>query len=220
VGSNNTAASVADAVAMVKAGVDALLVVVPYYNKPTQAGMIVHFTRIATAVPNTPIIIYNIPGRCGVLMAPETMTALHAQCPNIMGVKQSHPDMDAVSHIVRLLPESTWVTWCGDDSLTLPMMALGAKGVISVAAHLVATPMRQMINAIKAGNLAEARLHHIRLMPLFQQLFTLPNPTVLKTLLHLQGQCQLVFREPMIAPDAESMALIKAIDVPTTMLAH
>jgi 4-hydroxy-tetrahydrodipicolinate synthase len=211
VGSNNTQASVADAQAMVAEGVDALLLVVPYYNKPSQAGMVAHFSAVAKAVPNTPIVIYNIPGRCGVLMSAETMATLHAQHPNIMGVKQSHADMDAVSHIARLLPATTWTTWCGDDSLTLPMMALGAKGVISVAAHVAAPAMRQLIDAINAQHYAEARRIHLGLMPLFQQLFTLPNPTVVKTLLHLQGHCQSVFRAPMVPPSPNELTDIKAI---------
>ena len=209
-GSNNTAKSVEEAKAIIEAGADALLVVVPYYNKPSQAGMIAHFTAIARAVPQTPIVIYNIPGRCGSLMSPETMLALHTTCPNIVGVKQSHPDMDAVSDIVRLLP-TTWTTWCGDDSLTLPMMSLGAKGVVSVAAHLVATPMCQLIEAVEAGDLTKARSLHLPLMPLFRELFFLPNPTVVKTLLHLQGMGNMTFREPMIPPDATDMARIKKL---------
>jgi 4-hydroxy-tetrahydrodipicolinate synthase len=210
-GSNNTAKSVEEAQALVAQGVDALLVVVPYYNKPSQAGMIAHFSAVAKAVHQTPIVIYNIPGRCGSLMSPDTMLALHTACPNVVGVKQSHPDMDAVSDIVRLLPPETWITWCGDDSLTLPMMSLGARGVISVAAHVVATPMRQLIEAVEAGDLPLARRLHLPLMPLFRELFFLPNPTVVKTLLHLQGMGNLTFREPMIPPNADELVRIQKL---------
>jgi 4-hydroxy-tetrahydrodipicolinate synthase len=210
-GSNNTAKSVEEVKAIVAEGVDAILAVVPYYNKPSQAGMIAHFSALAQAAPTTPFVIYNIPGRCGVLMSPETMLTLHTQHPNIIGVKQSHPDMDAVSDIQRLLPPATWTTWCGDDSLTLPMMALGAKGIISVAAHVAAAPMRLMIDAMAEGKLAEAQQHHYPLMPLFRELFFLPNPTVVKTLLHLKGMCQQSFRLPIIPPDAQELARIQAI---------
>jgi 4-hydroxy-tetrahydrodipicolinate synthase len=209
-GSNNTAKSVEEAKAIVAEGVDALLVVVPYYNKPSQAGMVAHFSAVAQAVPNTPIMIYNIPGRCGALMSPDTMLTLHTHHPNIIGVKQSHPDMDAVSDIVRLLP-TTWTTWCGDDSLTLPMMALGAKGVVSVAAHLVAQPMRALIDAMAAGDMSKARAIHLPLMPFFRELFFLPNPTVVKTLLHLQGMGNLTFREPMVPPDTSELVRIKTL---------
>src|SRR6478609_1400958 len=137
VGSNDTAKTVAEAEKVVALGlVDAILVVVPYYNKPSQRGMIQHFERVAKAVPDTEIVIYNIPSRSVVLMSPETMEILHQRCPNIIGVKQSHPDMDQLSEISLRLPKATWRTWCGDDSLTVPMIACGAYGTISVLAHM------------------------------------------------------------------------------------
>jgi 4-hydroxy-tetrahydrodipicolinate synthase len=207
-GTNNTASSIALSQASVAAGADALLIVVPYYNKPSQNGMVVHFGAIAQAVPNTPIIIYNIPGRTGVLMQPDTMARLHEAHPTIVGVKQSHNDMEAVSTIRRLLPD-TFTIWSGDDPLTLPMMTNGATGVISVLSHLTGPAIQAMMAAYTAGDVAKAHELHQRLLPLAQQLFTLPNPTIVKTVLARRGVLPTAtFRLPMIPVDASEEALI------------
>lgn len=189
-----------------QAGVDALLVVVPYYNKPSQKGMIAHYGAIANAV-DTPMIIYNIPGRSIVNMLPETMVTLAEAHPNIIGVKQSNPDMDQVSDIRRKVPASFKI-WCGDDSLTLPMMTLGADGVFSVASHLTGTLMRDMIEAFKSGDLNKARQLHFRQMDLFKELFFLPNPTVVKTCLSKMGLIEGVLRLPLVPPDEAEMERI------------
>lgn len=209
-GSNNTFASVNDAKKIAALGVDALLVVVPYYNKPSQAGMIEHFRHIAQAV-ETEIVIYNIPSRCGVLMSADTMVTLHQTCPNIIGVKQSHPDMDAVSEITAKLPKETWRTWCGDDSLTLPMMACGAYGTISVLAHLTGTMMREMIQAYKQHQNERALKLHLQQLDLARELFFLPNPTVLKTCLARLGIMGPTLRPPMVEPSESEMARIEAL---------
>ncbi|MFN8614609.1 MAG: 4-hydroxy-tetrahydrodipicolinate synthase [Vampirovibrionales bacterium] len=206
-GTNNTATTAQLAQASVQAGADALLIVVPYYNKPSQAGMLAHFGVVAQAVPNTPIIIYNIPGRTGVLMLPETMASLHAQYPNIVGVKQSHGDMEAVGTIGRLLPPS-FIVWSGDDPLTLPMMTNGATGVISVLSHVAGPTIAQMMAAYQQGDVAKAQGLHQQLLPIGQQLFTLPNPTIIKSLLAHQGVIpSAVFRLPLvpIQPDEERL---------------
>jgi 4-hydroxy-tetrahydrodipicolinate synthase len=209
-GSNNTFASVNDAKKIAALGVDALLVVVPYYNKPSQAGMIEHFRHIAQAV-ETEIVIYNIPSRCGVLMSADTMVNLHQTCPNIIGVKQSHPDMDAVSEITAKLPKETWRTWCGDDSLTLPMMACGAYGTISVLAHLTGTMMREMIQAYKQQQNERALKLHLQQLDLARELFFLPNPTVLKTCLARLGLMGPTLRPPMVEPSEAEMARIETL---------
>jgi 4-hydroxy-tetrahydrodipicolinate synthase len=197
-GTNDTHSTIARAKEAVAAGADALLLVVPYYNKPSSAGLLAHFGAVAEAV-DVPLILYNIPGRTGILMSPDTMAALHERYPHIVGVKQSHPDMDQVSDIRRLCPE-TFSIWSGDDSLTLPMMSLGACGVISVASHVVGRSMRTMIDAAAQGDFDAARAIHLRLMPLFRGLFTLPNPTNLKTLLAEQGWIQPGLRLPLVPP--------------------
>jgi 4-hydroxy-tetrahydrodipicolinate synthase len=210
VGSNDTHKSVEEAKKIASLGVDALLAVVPYYNKPSQAGMIEHFRRIAQAV-DTEIVIYNIPSRCVVLMSPDTMATLHKQCPNIIGVKQSHPDMDQVSEITSKLPPDTWRTWCGDDSLSVPMISCGAHGTISVLAHLTGNLLREMIQAAKRGDREKALQLHIKQLNLAREIFFLPNPTVIKTCLAKLGMMEPVLRSPMVAPDANEMARIDKI---------
>lgn len=207
VGSNDTNKSVEEAKKTAALGVDALLVVVPYYSKPSQRGMIEHFRRVAQTV-DTEIVIYNIPSRSVVLMSPDTMAALHQQCPNIIGVKQSHPDMDQVSEITAKLPQATWRTWCGDDTLTVPMMACGAYGTISVLAHLTGNLMREMIKAVKANDRERALQLHLKQLHLGKEIFFLPNPTVIKTCMAKLGMMEPVMRSPMVQPDDAEMARI------------
>jgi 4-hydroxy-tetrahydrodipicolinate synthase len=211
VGSNNTEKSIEEARKVAALGVDALLVVVPYYNKPSQRGMIAHFGRIADAVGDTEIVIYNIPSRSVVLMSPDTMATLHRLHPNIIGVKQSCPDMDQVSEISTKLPPQTWRTWCGDDSLTLPMMACGAHGTISVLAHLTGKIMREMIQAVKSNNRDRALQLHLKQLNLARETFFLPNPTVIKTCMARLGLLEPVLRAPMVWPDEAEMVRIDAI---------
>lgn len=210
VGSNDTAKSVEEAKKTAAVGVDALLVVVPYYNKPTQAGMVEHYRRVAQSV-DTEIVIYNIPSRSVVLMSPDTMASLHKHCPNIIGVKQSHPDMDQVSEIALKLPADTWRTWCGDDTLTLPMMSCGAYGTFSVLAHLTGKMMREMIQAVKANDRERALKLHLKQLNLGREIFFLPNPTVTKTCLARLGMMEPVLRSPMVQPDEQEMARIEKL---------
>ncbi|MBY0403992.1 MAG: 4-hydroxy-tetrahydrodipicolinate synthase [Cyanobacteria bacterium] len=210
VGSNDTRKTVEEAQKFASIGLDGLLVVVPYYNKPTQGGMIEHFSQVARSV-DTEIVIYNIPSRCVVLMSAETMATLHQQCPNIVGVKQSHPDMDAVSDITAKLPRDTWRTWCGDDSLTLPMMSCGAYGTFSVLAHLTGSMLREMIQAFKKRDFDTALELHLKQLNLGKEIFFLPNPTVIKTCLSRLGHMGPTLRSPMIAPNADEMQRIEKI---------
>lgn len=210
VGSNDTAKSVEESRKTAALGVDALLLVVPYYNKPSQAGMIEHFRRVAQAV-DTEIVVYNIPSRSIVLMSPDTMATLHQQCPNIIGVKQSHPDMDQVSEITIKLPSETWRTWCGDDTLTVPMMACGAYGTFSVLAHLTGKMLREMIQAVKANDRERALKLHLKQLNLGREIFFLPNPTVIKTCLARLGMMEPVMRSPMVPPDELEMARIEKL---------
>jgi 4-hydroxy-tetrahydrodipicolinate synthase len=210
VGTNDTSKTIDAAKRAADLGVDALLVVVPYYNKPSQRGMIAHFEAVAKATP-LPVIIYNIPGRVVVRMTVDTMATLHAECPNIIGVKQSFGDMDAVSEIVATLPKETWTTWCGDDSLTLPMMACGATGVISVSAHLIARHLRALVDAFKAGNIDQARTLHLQLLDLNRDLFFLPNPTVVKACLAKLGYIAPHLRLPLVWPDATEMTKVEGL---------
>lgn len=157
-GSNSTASAIEYSKFAQKEEVDAILSVVPYYNKPNQRGMIEHFSTIASST-NLPIILYNIPGRTGVNMEPETVAYLANKFENIVGVKQSFPDMDKVTELKMLCPDN-FIIYSGDDSLTLPMMSLGAHGVISVASHLFGSEIKSMIRNFKSGNLLAARNMH------------------------------------------------------------
>jgi 4-hydroxy-tetrahydrodipicolinate synthase len=191
---------------------NSLLVVVPYYNKPSQAGMLAHFSACVEAAKSTPIVIYNIPGRTGVAMTAETMAELHQLYPQqILGVKQSAPDMDAVSQIRRLLPE-TFHIWCGDDSLTLPMLALGAIGTVSVVGNVAAGQLRRMIMQFKAGDLSGALRRHQALFPIVQGLFKLTNPIIVKAILAHQHKMQPDMRLPMLPPTpVEAMTFVTPI---------
>jgi 4-hydroxy-tetrahydrodipicolinate synthase len=184
-GTNNTDKSVQLAKEMSKKGADALLTVVPYYNKPSQEGMKAHFDTVARSV-DTPIIMYNIQSRTGVNMLPQTIAEIAKENKNIIAVKQSHPDMDQVTEITKLTPDN-FVVYSGDDSLTLPMMSLGAFGVISVASHLIGNKMKEMIKNYKSGKVQEAARLQRECYPVFKTLFIAPNPTPLKYALKETG---------------------------------
>ena len=148
-GSNSTETAVTMSKKVAAAGVDAILSVVPYYNKPSQKGLIAHFGEIAKSV-DVPIILYNIPGRTGINMQPETVAKLAKLYPNIVAVKQSFSDMETVTELKRLCPED-FAIYSGDDSLTLPMVSVGAYGVISVASHIFGSEIKSMIRNFKSG---------------------------------------------------------------------
>ena len=167
-------------------GADAVLISVPEYIKPPQQAMYIHFSSIAKALPNKPIIIYNIPGRTGSEILPETVSRLARENPNIIGIKQSMPNLDRVSELKMLCPADFQI-YSGDDSLTLPMLALGAKGVVSVASHLEGKMIGKMINVFKAGNPIMANNYHQLLFPLYKALFMTTNPIPVKEALYQQN---------------------------------
>lgn len=192
-----------------KEAVDALLSVVPYYNKPNQQGMIEHFSAVAEST-NLPIILYNIPGRTGVNMLPETVAKLAKKYSNIVAIKQSCGDMDAVSEMKCICPED-FVVYSGDDSLTLPMMALGAKGVISVASHIFGNEMQSMIRNYKTGNFSASLNMHKRLFPSFRKLFMAPNPIPVKAVLAHKGIIEEYVRRPLVELSCEAKAELFAV---------
>jgi 4-hydroxy-tetrahydrodipicolinate synthase len=200
-GSNCTETAVTSAINAQKAGADAILTVVPYYNKPSQKGMYEHFAAIAKAV-TLPIILYNIPGRTGVNMQPATIAKLAKEFKNIVAVKQSNSDLDLISEIKMQCPED-FTIYSGDDSLTLPMMSLGAHGVISVASHVQGKEVKQMISAYKAGNVKEAQKLHLKLYPLFRKLFMAPNPVPVKAALAKMGIIKEYVRKPLVTLDSD-----------------
>jgi len=177
-GTNNTHTSVALAEESAAEGIDALLVVVPYYNKPTQDGMLAHFGAIAKKCTK-PIIIYNIPGRSGVNMLPTTLLELAHRYPNIRGVKESSGDISQFADTLRDRPND-FVFFCGDDHLFLPSLALGADGVIGVATHFCSAEFKEMAAAMHDGRIADAAKIHFDLIPLFKALFATSNPIAVK----------------------------------------
>lgn len=184
-GSNSTAEAIAATQKADKLKLDGTLQVVPYYNKPPQEGLYQHFRSIAEASPDLPLILYNVPGRTGQNLSPETTSRL-AQVPNIVAVKEASGNLDQVSQIRRSAPENFSI-YSGDDSLTLPMLAVGAQGVISVASHLVGELLQQMIQAFEQGQVQTATQIHLQLFPLFKALFQTTNPIPVKAALRLQG---------------------------------
>lgn len=194
-----------------KENVDALLSVVPYYNKPSQQGMIEHFSAVAEST-DLPIILYNIPGRTGVNMLPETIATLAKKYSNIVAVKQSFGDMDAVSEMKCICPDD-FVIYSGDDSLTLPMMSLGARGVISVASHVFGNEMKSMIRNFETGDWKRASYKHKKLFPSFRKLFMAPNPVPVKAVLAHKGIIEEYVRRPLVElNDAQKAELFAVID--------
>lgn len=184
-GSNSTDEAIAATQKASKLQLDGTLQVVPYYNKPPQEGLYKHFRAIAEAAPEMPLMLYNIPGRTGQNLMPETVARL-AEIPNIVAIKEASGNLDQVSQ-VRCLTPPEFDIYSGDDSLTLPMLAVGACGVVSVASHLVGQHLQQMIKAFEQGNVQDATQIHLRLFPLFKVLFATANPIPLKAALRLQG---------------------------------
>ena len=195
-GSNSTETAVMAAKWAQKEGVDAILSVVPYYNKPSQKGMIEHFSAVAESV-DLPVIIYNIPGRTGVNMLPETVATLAEKYENIVAIKQSYADMDMVTEMKICCPENFSV-YSGDDSLTLPMMSLGARGVISVASHIFGSEVKSMIRNYKTGEFLAAVNMHKKLYPVFRKLFMAPNPVPVKAALAHKGIMEDFVRRPLV----------------------
>jgi len=184
-GSNSTREAIEATKKAAKMGVDGSLQVVPYYNKPPQAAMYQHFSAIAKACPDLPLLLYNVPGRTGQNLLPETVAKL-SEINSIIGVKEASGNLDQVSEIRRLTPKQFQI-YSGDDSLTLPMLAVGAKGVVSVASHLVGNHLQEMIAAFELGKVQLASEIHLQLYPLCKALFLTTNPIPVKAALNLLG---------------------------------
>lgn len=206
---NNTARSVESARIATDAGMDALLLVSPYYNKPPQDGLYAHFTAIAEAT-NLPCIIYNIPGRTGVRVEGETMRRL-SEVDNIIGVKEATGSLESVSEVRRLCGPD-FAIYSGDDALTLPMLSVGACGVISVASHLVGKQIKEMITAfVDESNYVRAMDMHFNLWDLFKVLFIATNPIPIKYACNRIGLDVGGYRLPMVEPTADQKAKIDEV---------
>ncbi len=184
-GSNCTAEAVEATREAASLGADGALVVVPYYNKPPQDGLEAHFRAVAQAAPGLPLMLYNIPGRTGTSLAPET-TARLLDCPNVVSFKAASGTTEEVSAL-RALCGDRLAIYSGDDALTLPMLAVGAVGVVSVASHIAGPQVSAMVKAFLAGDLAGALALHEQLLPLCKALFCTTNPIPVKAALELSG---------------------------------
>jgi 4-hydroxy-tetrahydrodipicolinate synthase len=186
---------------MKKAGANGLLSVTPYYNKPTQEGLYQHFKAIAAAV-DLPIIVYNVPGRTGCNVEVATQVRL-ASIPNIAGVKEASGNMTQMCEVCRNVPDD-FIVLSGDDALTLPLMAVGGRGIISVASNEIPAEMSQMVEAAERGDFKAARALHHRLLPLMQINFVESNPGPVKAAMAAMGLLEENYRLPMVPPRPES----------------
>jgi 4-hydroxy-tetrahydrodipicolinate synthase len=211
-GGNNTRHSVELTERAEATGVDGILAVVPYYNKPTQDGMLAHFGAIARAT-SLPVIVYNIPGRTGANMLPATLLELAARHSNIAGVKESSGDFAQFAAILRERPAG-FGFWCGDDHLFLPSLALGGDGLISVAAHLCAREFREMLDAFGRGDVRRAAEIHLALTPLAAALFATTSPIPIKWALNEVGFSLGPCRSPLGAMPDELAARLSPLLAP------
>jgi len=191
-----------------RVGADATLQVAPYYNKPTQEGLFQHFREVANRTA-LPVILYSIPGRCGVEIGIETVKRLAAECKNIVAIKEAGGNADRVSQLREALGPK-FVILSGDDALTLPFMALGAHGVISVASNVIPKQVSRLVNAFAAGDIKTAQQIHRKYYPLFKDLFVETNPGPVKAALAMMGLIQNEFRLPMVPISSKSEEIVRA----------
>jgi len=214
-GSNDTRHTIELSREAEKVGADGIMLVCPYYNKPSQEGLYLHFRQIAEAV-SLPVLLYNIPSRTGINLLPETVVRL-AEIDNIVAIKEASGNLDQVSALISTLPEKMLV-YSGDDSLTLPMMALGAQGIISIASHLVGNQMREMIDAFLTGDVKRAASLHKQLFPIFRGLFITSNPVPLKEALNQLGMGVGGLRPPLAVANESEKKFIRELLINSNLL--
>jgi 4-hydroxy-tetrahydrodipicolinate synthase len=203
-GTNDTAVSIEHTRAARKLGADGAMLVTPYYNKPTHEGLVRHYEAVAQAV-DLPIVVYNVPGRTGLSLKPETVERL-ARIPGVVAIKEASGSLDQVSDIIQ---RCDITVLSGDDSLTLPMLAVGAKGIISVAGHVVPAQLKAMIRSFKEGHAEEARRIHHLVYPVMKCLFIETNPGPVKHALAHLGLIEDELRLPLVPVSAGSAAVIE-----------
>ena len=209
-GSNNTTEAIDLTKHAQDAGADAALLIVPYYNKPMKNGLIKHFSAIADAT-EFPLILYNIPGRTGINMDPETISTLAHEYSNITGIKEASANFSQISDVIELTKGLGFYVLSGDDGLTLPMMSLGATGVISVAANILPKKMAELVRLCLDGNYVGARKTHFELSPLFRALFIETNPIPIKKACELMGLAGGPLRLPLTDMQDSNVAKLKSI---------
>ena len=206
-GSYSTREAIAATEEAEKLGVDGALLVAPYYNKPSQEGLFRHFSAIAKSTPLR-LMLYNIPGRCGVDIAAETVARIQGDCPNVVSIKEAGGNVDRVSELRARLPDAFTVL-SGDDGLTLPFLAAGAVGVVSVASNLLPREMCNLVDAFVNGDLKRAEGLHRKLYWLFKDLFIEPNPVPIKTALSWRGTILAEVRLPLCEMSAANQARLR-----------
>ncbi|MFL6517030.1 MAG: 4-hydroxy-tetrahydrodipicolinate synthase, partial [Bacillus sp. (in: firmicutes)] len=210
-GSNNTYASVELTKKAEQLGVDAIMVVAPYYNKPNQEGLYQHVKAVAAAT-TLPVMVYNIPGRSAVNIHPDTIIRL-SKITNIVAVKEASGDLNAMTRIIANTDDD-FVLYSGDDSLTMPVLSIGGAGVISVASHVIGKQMQEMVNAFFNGENEKAAKLHQHLLPVMQGLFTAPSPAPVKTALQISGLDVGSVRLPLVGlTEQERAALITVLNL-------
>ena len=207
-GANSTAAAVEMSVTAESLGADALLLVTPYYNKATQKGLIAHFTAVADAV-HTPIICYNVPGRTGVNMLPATFAEL-AEHPNIAAIKEASGNMEQIEEAIRLAGDKA-VVYSGDDGITVPVMAMGGMGVISVVSNAAPRFTSEMTSAFLSGDLKKAAKMQLEMLPFVRAMFCEVNPIPVKKAMQLRGLCNGTLRLPLTEMTAENAAKLEKL---------
>lgn len=196
-GSNNTEVSVQLTKEAEEAGVDGVMLVGPYYNKPSQEGLYRHFKRIAEST-SLPVMLYNVPGRTGMNISVDTMVRL-TELDNVVAIKEASGDLSQVTELASRVPDRVAV-YSGDDKFLLPILSVGGVGVVSVASHLVGLQLKEMMEAFFAGDVRRAARLHQQYTPLFEGLFITANPVPVKYAMHLKGLCELTVRLPLVPP--------------------
>jgi 4-hydroxy-tetrahydrodipicolinate synthase len=209
-GSNSTSTAIKSSKKAEDLGANGLLIVSPYYNKPNREGLKKHYSEIAKNT-HLPIILYNVPGRCVVSLDADSILDLAENFSNVIALKEASNNLDLVSKVRSRLSKKDFSIYSGDDSLSLPMLAIGADGVISVASHLVGKDIQAMIAKFQSGQVNEAREIHLKLFPLFEALFVEPNPTCIKEALSLMSFCSSELRLPLVNLESNQRHRLKRI---------
>jgi 4-hydroxy-tetrahydrodipicolinate synthase len=209
-GSFSTQKTIATSKAAIEAGADGVMVVMPYYSKPSQAGLVSHVTQVAAAV-NAPIVLYNIPGRTGVDLGPDATVSICERAKNVIGIKDATGNVLRCQELVRRLGDRLTVL-SGDDALTLPMMACGARGLISTTSNLLPAEVSEVCRLALDGKWVEARRAHLRLLPVYEAMFCEPSPGPVKAALANKGRMLNVLRSP-VAPvsDAAQKRILETV---------
>lgn len=207
-GSNHTNGSISITKMAEEAGVDGIMLVSPYYNKPDQRGLYAHFKTVAEST-KLPVMLYNIPGRSAVNMDVETIVKL-SEVPNIVAVKEASGDLDAMAEIIESTPED-FDLYSGDDGLTLPVMAIGGTGIVSVASHVIGNEMQEMLKLFESGRIQEAAKLHRKLLPVMKGMFMAPSPSPVKAALNLKGIETGGVRLPLLPLKDEQKNQIKSL---------